>query len=130
MGYTFNEVFTDELNEIKIRRNELSIPDSGLVEPSTSLDLRGVSLSGGGIRSAAFCLGATQAFHENGILERFDYISTVSGGGYTGGCLNSLATHPSAEGRRAQLKSGFWFPFIWLGGENENTNSCGKRPFI
>jgi hypothetical protein len=44
-------------------------------------------LSGGGIRSAALSLGVLQAFAEADILRRFDYISSVSGGGYLGGSL-------------------------------------------
>lgn len=44
----------------------------------------GLALSGGGVRSATFCLGALQAFDKAGILERFDYQSSVSGGGFTG----------------------------------------------
>lgn len=41
-----------------------------------------VSLSGGGIRSAAFSLGALHALHDLGILRRVDVISAVSGGTY------------------------------------------------
>lgn len=47
-------------------------------------------LSGGGIRSAAFSLGVIQAFAEVGLLKRFNYLSTVSGGGYIGGWLTRL----------------------------------------
>jgi len=50
----------------------------------------GVSLSGGGIRSASFCLGALQALARSGVLARIDYISTVSGGGYIGAGLQWL----------------------------------------
>ena len=44
----------------------------------------GIALSGGGIRSATFCLGVLQALANKDRLKHFDYISTVSGGGYTG----------------------------------------------
>ena len=47
----------------------------------------GLGLSGGGIRSAALSLGVLQAFSEHDILKRFDYISSVSGGGYLAGSL-------------------------------------------
>lgn len=51
----------------------------------------GVGLSGGGIRSATFCLGVFQAFaSRKGLLGRISYLSTVSGGGYFGtflGCI-------------------------------------------
>ena len=49
----------------------------------------GLSLSGGGIRSAAVGLGALQALNAVGLLESFDYLSTVSGGGYIGGTLTA-----------------------------------------
>lgn len=67
----------------------------------------GLALSGGGIRSATFCLGVLQAMAraqapgqpaaspeappaENSLLSRFDYLSTVSGGGYIGSFFSSL----------------------------------------
>jgi hypothetical protein len=42
----------------------------------------GLGLSGGGIRSASLGLGVLQALAEKSLLQRFDYISSVSGGGY------------------------------------------------
>jgi hypothetical protein len=44
--------------------------------------LTGIALSGGGIRSAIFCLGALQALADRNVLRNFDYMSSVSGGGY------------------------------------------------
>jgi hypothetical protein len=49
--------------------------------------LVGLAISGGGIRSAAFAVGILQGLASLGLLRRFDYLSTVSGGGYTGGWL-------------------------------------------
>jgi hypothetical protein len=46
--------------------------------------LFGIALSGGGIRSATYCLGLLQALQKHGLLRYADYLSTVSGGGYTG----------------------------------------------
>lgn len=46
--------------------------------------LFGIALSGGGIRSATFNLGLLQGLQELNFLRGFDYLSTVSGGGYTG----------------------------------------------
>ena len=54
-----------------------------------SANLVGLALSGGGIRSAAFCLGALQALDGAKVLERVDYMSTVSGGGYIGCSLTA-----------------------------------------
>ena len=51
-------------------------------------NLKGLSLSGGGIRSASFCLGVVQALANANKLKEFDYLSTVSGGGYLGGALS------------------------------------------
>jgi hypothetical protein len=44
----------------------------------------GLGLSGGGIRSATFCLGAVQVLADRGLLKDVDFLSTVSGGGYIG----------------------------------------------
>jgi len=47
----------------------------------------GLAISGGGIRSATFGLGVVQALVSGGILQKLDYLSTVSGGGYIGSAL-------------------------------------------
>lgn len=49
----------------------------------------GLALSGGGIRSATFCLGVVQVLAERGLLKYVDFLSTVSGGGYTGSFITS-----------------------------------------
>lgn len=49
--------------------------------------LVGLAFSGGGIRSATFNLGVLQGLAKLGLLPMFDYISTVSGGGYIGSWL-------------------------------------------
>jgi hypothetical protein len=58
--------------------------------PTTALGLTGLCLSGGGIRSATFSLGVLQVLARERMLERFDYLSTVSGGGYAGSCLSAF----------------------------------------
>lgn len=60
--------------------------DAKAGKPRTAL-----AFSGGGIRSATFALGLIQKLASLGILETFDYLSTVSGGGYIGGWLSSFA---------------------------------------
>ena len=55
-------------------------------------DLCGLSLSGGGIRSAAFGLGVMQGLvagndKTGNVLKEIDYLSTVSGGGFIGSSL-------------------------------------------
>ncbi len=46
-------------------------------------------ISGGGIRSAIFGLGILQGLARCGLLDRFHYLSTVSGGGYIGSWLSA-----------------------------------------
>jgi hypothetical protein len=50
-------------------------------------DTLGLALSGEGVRSAAFCLGVVQSLARAGWLRRVDFLSTVSGGGYSGAFL-------------------------------------------
>lgn len=63
----------------------------------------GLALSGGGIRSATFCLGLVRGLARNGLLRRFDYLSTVSGGGYLGASLGRLY---SGDCRADQVEKG------------------------
>lgn len=64
-----------------------------------NLGLSALALSGGGIRSASFALGVIQSLAESGLLRRFDYLSTVSGGGYIGSWLSAwLYWNKSAHG--------------------------------
>jgi Patatin-like phospholipase len=46
-------------------------------------------LSGGGIRSATFNLGILQGLSRKKLIGEFDYLSTVSGGGYIGSWLSA-----------------------------------------
>jgi hypothetical protein len=54
-------------------------------------------LSGGGVRSAAFNLGVLQGLARLKLLDRFHYLSTVSGGGYIG-CWLTAWRHRSERG--------------------------------
>jgi hypothetical protein len=66
----FSEVIYEEANELRRRRLVTGqTPDENLRK-----DLTGLALSGGGIRSATFCLGVLQALGPN-LLKRFDYLS-------------------------------------------------------
>jgi cytochrome b561 len=63
---------------------------AGLEAPGETDDRWGLALSGGGIRSATFCLGMIRGLAGHRLLRRFDYLSTVSGGGYLGASLGRL----------------------------------------
>jgi hypothetical protein len=51
----------------------------------------GICCSGGGIRSAAFCLGALQQLQETDELRRASYLAAVSGGSYIAAALAMVA---------------------------------------
>lgn len=72
-------------------------PDKWSAEEQVANSLA-LALSGGGIRSATFNLGLIQSMAEGRKLHEYDYLSTVSGGGYTGGFLGCLF-HRAAEER-------------------------------
>ncbi len=67
--------------------------------------LSALCLSGGGIRSASFCLGVVQALARTRLLARFDYLSTVSGGGYIGSWLQNLI-HQEPAGDLEAVQAG------------------------
>jgi hypothetical protein len=99
----FSQVLAEELQAIQGRRGTpwtAPTVDDGadpaareaervrvLRQEALKMDLVGLALSGGGIRSATFCLGVLQALGRLGLVRRLDYLSTVSGGGYIGGWL-------------------------------------------
>src|SRR5262249_17367880 len=63
------------------------------------LHLSALALSGGGIRSACVALGVIQQLAEAKWLSEFNYLSTVSGGGYIGSWLSAwLYWNRKAEG--------------------------------
>jgi Patatin-like phospholipase len=60
-------------------------------------ELSALCLSGGGIRSATFNLGVLQALAAFKLLGKFDYLSTVSGGGYISGWFNAWTHRVSPD---------------------------------
>jgi hypothetical protein len=93
----------DEPSTKDRRRNELL---KKAREHAREMDLTGLALSGGGIRSATFCLGILQGLADLGLLKRFDYLSTVSGGGYMGGWLAAwIKREGSIRAVEKQLRS-------------------------
>jgi hypothetical protein len=58
-------------------------------------------LSGGGIRSATFALGVLQGLAHARLLGGFDYLSTVSGGGYAGGWFTAWLRRAGPPGSRS-----------------------------
>ncbi len=64
--------------------------------------LIGLSISGGGIRSATLSLGILQGLAARGLLKHIDYLSTVSGGGYIGSWLISWIRQEARDTRQAK----------------------------
>jgi hypothetical protein len=76
----------------------------------------GVALSGGGIRSATFCLGLFQALARQRLIRRIDILSTVSGGGYFGSFLGTAFArdHASADFVERELADNNSWSVKWL----------------
>jgi len=77
---------------VQARRKEAGLPDIG--------DTWGLALSGGGVRSATFCFGLLRGLARAANLRRFDYLSTVSGGGYIGAALGRLYQPGNGAGEK------------------------------
>lgn len=75
--------------------------------------LVGLALSGGGIRSASFCLGVLQSLARANKLRLFDHLSTVSGGGYVGSAWSALLN--ASSGRPVRQRPDF--PFVHVPAE-------------
>lgn len=80
--HDFDAVIDDEIRGMAHLRKDIH-----------SDNLIGLAFSGGGIRSATLNLGILQGLAKKGLLDRFDYLSTVSGGGYIGAWFSSLVKH-------------------------------------
>ncbi len=91
--------------------------------------LYALCLSGGGIRSAAVCLGVVQALARARVLERFHYLSTVSGGGYTGSLIWRLIREVGGvRSAQAALADPDGTPGLnWLLRLRENTSYLAPR---
>jgi hypothetical protein len=93
----FPQAFADTENGfIKARRAFFNV-NSGWESPL----ITGLATSGGGVRSAIFCLGFMQALAKAELLKRFDFLSTVSGGGYIGGFLGAWI-HNAKDARKVE----------------------------
>jgi hypothetical protein len=86
---SFPLVFKDELRTIRVGRETVRRHSRTQIPEDTD-SLAALCLSGGGLRSAIFCLGCLQALDKDSLIDKFDYLSTVSGGGYIGSWLSAL----------------------------------------
>jgi hypothetical protein len=88
------ELWAAEQAFIHLRRTGEQVPFESSkgqeVDGLATDNVVGLALSGGGIRSATISLGVLQALAKRGRLRFIDYLSTVSGGGYTGTFIGGL----------------------------------------
>jgi hypothetical protein len=102
IGVPFSLVLEQELEQIRTTRDVVHrsqrhdssgrrahTPAGHSARQALDENLLGLAFSGGGIRSATFNLGVLQALSKVGLLKQFDYLSTVSGGGYIGSWLTA-----------------------------------------
>ena len=98
--WTFSDVLEKERRLINGRRKRL-----GLINSEYERGLTGLALSGGGIRSASFCLGVMRALAKDHKLKSFDYLSTVSGGGFAGAFVSRWVHEKGYEEVEEGLRS-------------------------
>ena len=70
VGLKISEIDSNQKQQIFAKEFEHTKPEIGL------------SLSGGGMRSASFSMGILAGLNQQDLLQNIDYLSTVSGGGY------------------------------------------------
>jgi hypothetical protein len=136
----FQEILEVERDAVNARRLALGRPElpwpeidkdkkGGARRPM--YDSTGLALSGGGIRSAAFCLGALQSLAVTGVagaapgtrslFDQVDYLSTVSGGGYVGSAVTAAMASPTATSQK--------FPFVEFGRFDDEPSVGHLRDF-
>jgi hypothetical protein len=86
----FEYIVSEELKAIAARRKNMMMP------PPED-DLVGIALSGGGIRSATLCLGVLETFKKFCLLQKADYLSSVSGGGYIAGYVHATLRNNGSD---------------------------------
>jgi hypothetical protein len=91
-------VIENEKQQLRLRRAKLNIQNAS---SDGAENWFGIAMSGGGIRSATINLGFLKTLNRFGILEKADYLSSVSGGGYCGSYVQS--TLKAEKGNYATL---------------------------
>ena len=91
--------FPDEVALMRDRR--LAV----VFDAARKRDTAALCLSGGGIRSSTFALGIMQGLARHKLLGQFDYLSTVSGGGLSGGWLSAWMRRSGAPAVHEALRT-------------------------
>ena len=110
----FDEIYPPELRAAETEQVAARRAQNGA---ASDTPLVGMALSGGGIRSATFCLGVFQALAREKLIGKIDLLSTVSGGGYFGSFLGAMFQReqpPGAKTVEAKLADSHSWPVRWL----------------
>ncbi len=131
-----------EASAIRKRRERVLGPAASGNTSELNLPTTGLALSGGGVRSATFALGlmrglarpqthtpdpALQTLSAGGLLGRLDYLSTVSGGGYTGGMYGRLVATYGIECAQTLLARAGSPVLDWLRRNGRYLTPAGSR---
>lgn len=133
-----DQVLADELSHWKpLRPDAAQQPRGALDEASQDAVQRlhearpaALCLSGGGIRSATFGLGVLQGLARKGLLKEFDYLSTVSGGGYIGSWLISWIKRLTDETDDARAAADTVFTRLAEGDDKHRYENGGEAEEI
>lgn len=92
---------------------------------------QGLALSGGGIRSATFSFGLLRGLAQASSLKQFDYLSTVSGGGYIGSALGRLyQADQKADAVQERLGKNDTVLLWWLRNNGRYLTPAGARDMV
>jgi hypothetical protein len=98
-SHDFHDVLREELNTIRPKKEGPNQQeDDDQITRAHREQLVGLAFSGGGIRSATFNLGVLQSLARMKLLARFNYLSSVSGGGYIASWLMAWIKRSDMKG--------------------------------
>lgn len=109
---------TKKSNDCPLSEQEMLEVETALIwgsEEKRPEHVSGMAISGGGIRAAVVALGVLQSLSEHGLLAKFSYISTVSGGGYIASALSWFWSRRRIQEERLPL--------------DQSEFGCGKSDF-
>ncbi len=109
--------------------NKIIEAESLHMEKTPGQKQSGLSISGGGIRSASFAMGVLQALVADDQLKKMDYLSTVSGGGYLGSSLTWFLSRKMDSGKAYGTQADN-FPFGRKREGNKHNNKNAILDFI
>ncbi len=89
-SFSFKEIWDKEKKLIDTKKEKVHSVDDKQANAKSEQQLIGLAFSGGGIRSATINLGILQSLAKHDLINCFDYLSTVSGGGYIGAYLSAM----------------------------------------